>query len=187
MARAQIAAGMFPEASKTWVSAEKAAGTEAERTRIRKERAAIEEQRVEAELALAHAAKDEQEREVRRVMAESDARVKAAETAANRAMKERSISTDNSAPVTFGEVYHGVTVSGRLTEVECVDSILKLIIQIPNKPVAEVLVRKSPEQDGEPVFVCGPVNPSRKIEVTHNGKADVRWNTVGEVETYDLK
>jgi hypothetical protein len=41
--------------------------------------------------------------------------------------------------------------------------------------------------DGKPVFACGPVDPARRIEVAHNNKADVRWNTVGEVETYELK
>lgn len=187
LAKAQTDAGMFPEAAKTWIAAEKAAGTEAERARLRKERAAIEEQRVEAELAARRAAKDDQERELRRVMAESEARVKAAEAAANRTNGQQATFTEGRAPVAFNEAYHGVTIAGRLTEVACVDSILKLIIQTANGQISEVLVQASPEQDGKPVFTCGRVDPPRKIEVTHNGKADSRWNTVGEAETYDLK
>jgi hypothetical protein len=50
-----------------------------------------------------------------------------------------------------------------------------------------VLVRANPIQDGQPVFTCGPVEPARRIEVVHNAKADSRWNTVGEVDTYDLR
>lgn len=187
LARAQTDAGLFSEASKTWLGAERAAESDAERARIRQERAAIEEQRIDAELAAARVARDAAEREMRRVMQESEARVKAAEMTANRVNSEKATFTEGRAPVAFEEVYHGITVSGRLVEVECVDSILKLIIQVPNAPVSEVLVRESPEQDGKPVFTCGRVDPPRRIEVTHDGKADVRWNTVGEAETYDLK
>jgi hypothetical protein len=187
LARAQTDAGMFTEASKTWISAERSADSETERARIHKERAAIEEQRVDAELAATRAAKDEEERDLRRVMAESDARIKAAETSANRVNGQQATFTEGRAAVGFDEIYHGVTVSGRLMEVGCVDSILKLVIQGSNGSVSEVLVRASPEKDGKPVFTCGRVDPPRKIEVTHNGKADSRWNTVGEAETYDLK
>jgi hypothetical protein len=80
----------------------------------------------------------------------------------------------------------GARVVGRLIEVECVDSIFKLNIQA-SSTITTVLVRKNPEVEGKPVFTCGPVEPARRIEVSHNNKADVRWNTVGEVETYELK
>jgi hypothetical protein len=53
--------------------------------------------------------------------------------------------------------------------------------------MAVVLVQKNPEKDGQPVFTCGPVSPSRRIDVVHNGQADVRWNTIGQVDTFDLK
>ncbi|MEO8100118.1 MAG: hypothetical protein ABI811_20630 [Acidobacteriota bacterium] len=188
LAKAQTAANMFIEASKSWLGAERAAGTEAERARIRRERAAIEEQRVEAEMAIQRAARDEAERELRRVIAESEARVKAAETSANRANTLESGPSTGQAAVSFKEGFSGIRVEGRLTEVECVDSILKLMIQVPNKSTTVVLVRANPiDQAGQPVFKCGPVDPARRIEVVHNGKADIRWNTVGEVDTYDLK
>jgi hypothetical protein len=187
LARAQTDAELFIEASKSWVNAERAAGTDAERVRLRQERAAIEQQRVEAELAAARTAKDEAEREVRRIMAESDARIKAAEDAANRNNR-----LSSAAPtVGFKEVFTGVSVAGRLREVECDEDVLKLIIEVPKTGGSDLiaaLVRKSPlEADGKAVFACGVVMPARRIEVMHDGKADVRWNTVGEVETYELK
>ncbi len=178
---------MFIDASKSWLSAERSAPTEAERVRLRRERSAIENQRVEAELAAAKEAKDEAERELRRIMAESQARIKAAEDRANRTNSAQATFTPGQAPVTFKEGFTGTRVAGQLIEVECVDSVLKLNIQVPNAPIAVVLVRKNPEQDGHPVFTCGPVSPSRRIEVVHNNKADVRWETVGEVETYELR
>ena len=187
LAREQTAANLFIEASKSWLGAERAAATEPERARIRRARAAIEEQRVEAELAAANAARDEAERELRRVIAESDARVRAAESAANRENQTQAAFTEGRAPVTFNEAFTGVRVTGRLTEVECENSALKLIIEVPNAPVAVVLVEKNPEKDGQPVFTCGVVKPAQRIEVVHNGKADIRWNTVGVVDTFELK
>jgi hypothetical protein len=188
LARTQIAANMIIEASKTWLGAERAAGTEAEKARIRKERADIEERRVEAELAAQRAAKDEAERELRRVIAESDARVRAAEAVANQENKARATLTEGQAAIKFQEAYTGVRVVGRLSDVECMGStVMKLVIEVPNAPIAIVLVEKNPEVDGKPVFACGAVNPPKRIEVVHNGKADIRWNTVGVVDTFELK
>jgi hypothetical protein len=187
LARTQVAANLFIEASKSWLGAERAAATEPERARIRRARAEIEAQRVEAELALARAARDEAERELRRVIAESDARVRAAESVANRENLAQATFTEGQAAVTFKEAYTGIRVVGRLTEVECDGSVLKLIIEVPNAPIATVLVQKNPEANGKPVFTCGPVSPAQRIDVVHNGKADIRWNTIGEVETYELK
>jgi hypothetical protein len=31
------------------------------------------------------------------------------------------------------------------------------------------------------------VSPARRIEVVHDGKADVRFETAGTVQTYELK
>jgi hypothetical protein len=187
LARTQIAANLFIDAAKSWLGAERAAATESERARIRKERADIEQQRVDAELAAAREARDEAEREVRRVIAESDARVREAERAANTENRAQATFTEGQAAVTFKEAYTGVRLAGRLSEVECVDQVLKLVIEVPNGPISTVLVQKNPETDGKPVFTCGPVSPPRRIEVVHDGKADIRWNTIGEVETFELK
>lgn len=182
LAQAQIDAGMFVEASKSWISAERAAGTEAERERLRAARRAIEAQRVDAEMAAANRARDEAEANVRRVIAESDARIRAAEQAAT-----RGVAQPESAPVKYSEVVTGVQVTGRLTAVECIDTDMKLAIQRDNGAPANVLVRASPVIDGKPVFTCGAVNPARRIEVVHDGKADARLGTAGEVQTYELR
>jgi hypothetical protein len=182
LATAQADAGMFVEASKSWFSAERAAGTEAERQRLRASRRAIEEQRVDAEMAAANRARDEAEANRRRVVAESDARIRAAEQAAT-----RGIAQPESAPVKFSEVFTGVQVTGRLTAIECIGNEMKLAIQRDNGTPAYVLVRASPVVDGKPVFTCGSVDPARRIEVTHDGKADDRLGTAGEVQTYELR
>lgn len=187
LANAQIAANLYIEAAKSWLGAERAAPTESERARIRRARAAIEQQRVDAELALARVARDEAERELRRVIAESDARVRAAERAANTENRAQATFTEGQAAVTFKEAFTGVRLTGRLAEVECLDNIFKLVIEGGAGSISTVLVQANPEQDGKPVFACGSLSPPRRIEVVHNGRADIRWNTVGEVETFELK
>jgi hypothetical protein len=113
--------------------------------------------------------------------------VKAAENAANRENRAQATFTVGQAPVTFKEGFSGIQVAGQLTEVECVDSIFKLVIEGPKGAISTVLVQKNPEIDGKPVFACGPLSPARRIEVVHDGKADIRWNTIGEVDTFELK
>ena len=116
LAHAQTDSQLYIEAAKSWLGAERAAGTEAERARIRKERAAIEDKRVEAELAAQRAAKDEAERDLRRVMAESEARVRAAEARANRTNAAQATFTEGQAAVSFQEGFGGTRLAGRSEE-----------------------------------------------------------------------
>ena len=149
--------------------------------------ASIEDRRVEAELAAQRAAKDEAERDLRRVMAESEARVRAAEARANRTNAAQATFTEGQAAVSFQEGFGGTRLAGRLIEVECVEAMLKLNIQLDNSAITTVLVEKNPEVNGAPVFACGAVSPARRIEVVHDGKADIRFETAGTVQTYELK
>lgn len=186
LAEAQTAAGMFVEASRTWVRAEQAASSEAERERLRAARKAIEQQRVEAEIAAANKARDEAEARLRRVMAESDARIRAAEQAAIAANRTET-APETGQPVPFAEVFGTrVRLTGRLTAVDCVDTALRLVILRDDGSTANALVEASPVVDGKPVFACGAVNPPRRIEVVHDGKPDARRGVEGVVETYEL-
>ncbi len=188
LAEAQTAAGMFVEASRTWVRAEQAAGSEAERDRLRAARKEIEERRVDAELAAANKARDEAEATLRRVMAESEARIRAAEQAANAANRAGNAPEARQAPVPFAEVFGTrVRLTGRLTAVECIGTGLRLVILRDNGSTAHALAEASPIADGKPVFACGPVNPPRRIEVVHDGKPDAQRGIEGVVETYELR
>ncbi|MEP7351910.1 MAG: hypothetical protein ABI824_01630 [Acidobacteriota bacterium] len=182
LARTQAIVEMYAEATKSWTAAERAAPNEAERARIRAERKAIEEQRVDAEIEAARRAKEESERDVKRVMAESDARVRAAEQVVNRKAREAGVADSGEAPVPFKEGFPGTRVTGQLLAVECIGRALRLTIQVPKTPPVRLSVAVMPmDASGKPVFTCGPTLPSRHIEVVHDAKPDKQLGTVGVV------
>jgi hypothetical protein len=179
---------MYAEATKSWTLAERAAANDADRARIRAARQAIQEQRVEAELEAARLAKEESEREVKRVIAESDARIHAAEVAVNRTNRANSGPDSGQTPIAYKEAYTHARVTGQLLAVECIGKSLRLTIQPVNVPPTRVLVAAMPiNPEGRPAFTCGPTLPSRKIEVVHNSKVNAKLRTIGEVETYELR
>jgi hypothetical protein len=187
LAQAQTAAEMYAEASKSWISAERAAPSDAERNRVRQQRAGIEDKRIEAELAAARRARDQRDADVRRVMEESDARISAAADAANRANREKSGAASNQAPVTFQEAFGGTpTVRGMLTRVDCIEGMMRLIIQ--QTGAAEAILRMPVQPENGPSgLACGAQDPPRRIDVTHNAKPDPKLGTAGDIVTFELR
>ncbi len=186
LARAQMAAGQLDDANKTWFNAERAAGSQAERDQLRAARQAMQDERVEADLAAARRARDEREADIRRVREMSDARIQAAVEAANRANREVSGPATNQAPVTFEEGFGNQNrVTGLLTRVDCIDEMRRLTIQ-PATGDPVVLRMPVPPEGGEPP-ACGIQDPARRIEVTHDAKPDKRLGTIGDILTYEIR
>ena len=80
----------------------------------------------------------------------------------------------------------GQKVSGTLTRVECLNGgPLRLTIQQAGFPIR--LLIRNPKQltvaadSGQAEFGCGVQKPARKIEVQHDGKADARLSTMGDI------
>lgn len=186
LAEAQMAAGLLDDASKTWFNAERAAGSQAERDQLRARRRAMEDERVEADLAAARRARDEREADVRRVRELSDERIQAAVEAANQANRDLSGPATNQAPVTFEEAYGNQNrVTGLLTRVDCIGEMRRLTIQ-PTTGDPVVLRMPVPPEGGEPP-ACGIQDPARRIEVTHDAKPDKRLGTAGDILTYEIR
>ena len=84
----------------------------------------------------------------------------------------------------------GQKVSGTLTRVECLrGGPLRLTIQQTGQQARfpiRLLIR-NPKQltvaadSGQAEFACGVQKPARKIEVQHDGKADARLSTMGDI------
>ena len=81
----------------------------------------------------------------------------------------------------------GDRASGTLTRVECLKGPLRLTIQTATGIPVRLLIR-DPNQltvhgtgSREARFACGVQKPARKIEVTHNAKADAKLGTVGDI------
>ena len=84
----------------------------------------------------------------------------------------------------FGDP-NGQKVSGTLTRVDCLNGPLRLTIQQAGFPIR--LLIRNPKQltvaadSGQADFACGVQKPARKIEVQHDGKADAKLGTLGDI------
>ena len=106
--------------------------------------------------------------------------------AANRANREKSGAASTQAPISFNEAFGGTpTVRGMLTRVDCIEGMLRLIIEQTGAPPAILRIAAQPENG--PQLSCGAQDPPRRIEVTHDAKPDPRLGTAGDVVTYEVR
>lgn len=182
LAEAQTAAGQPVDAAKSWISAERTARDDAGHARIHQIRMAAEQRRIDAEMADTKRAADERAADLQRVKDQAAAEVRAAEAKADR---EQGGLKSGATPVPFAQIYGGETVTGTLTQVECLNGPRRLTIQNA-KSTVKVLVRGT---DGlNPAdFTCGEQKPARQVMVIHDSKADAKLGTIGNVTTYELR
>jgi hypothetical protein len=186
LAEAQAAAEQYADASKSWAAAERAASTEADRERIRKARRDLEDQRTAFELAEKKRLADERAADLQRVKDLAAAEVRAAEQAANR--QQGGLKTTEQ-PVAWKEVFAGESVSGMLTQVDCLNGSMRLTIEKDGGGTVALLIRNARDLslDGEPPFACGAQDPARRVQLGYEPKADAKLGTAGEVSTIELR
>ncbi|PYT18454.1 MAG: hypothetical protein DMG59_04455 [Acidobacteria bacterium] len=191
LAEAQMSANSYADAEKSWAAAERAAPTDADRTRIRQARTDMEDRRAAFEAAEKKRRAEEQARELQRVKDSAAAEVHAAEDAANRRLGP--VPKSGKAAVPWWDDPQGEKISGTLTRVDCLNGPLRLTIQmdgVRKNGMVRLLVR-DPKQiavhgSPEAVFGCGVQRPPRKIKVVHNAKADAKMGTVGDVAVVEF-
>ena len=127
---------------------------------------------------------EEEARDLQRVKDNAAAEIHAVEQAANQRMAANNGNVKGAVPW-FGDPT-GQKVSGTLTRVECLSGgPLRLTIQQAGFPIR--LLIRNPKQltvaadSGQAEFGCGVQKPARKIEVQHDGKADARLSTMGDI------
>ncbi len=182
LAEAQTAAGQPVDAAKSWISAERTAPGDDDRARIHQIRLAAEQRRIDAEMADTKRAADERAADLQRVKDAAAAEIRAAEAKANR---EQGGLKSGATPVPFSQVYGGETVTGTLTQVECLNGPRRLTIQNA-KTTVKVLVRGT-EGLNPADFTCGEQKPTRQVMVIHDAKPDAKMGTIGNVTTYELR
>jgi hypothetical protein len=186
LATAQAAANLYADAEKSWTAAERAAGTPLEKEQIHRAKLALEENRAEFEAAEKRRQQEEEARDLQRVKDNAAAEIRAVEQAANQRMAANNGNVKGAVPW-YGDPT-GQKVSGTLTRVECLNSgQMRLTIQQAGFPIR--LLIRNPKQltvtadSGEAEFACGAQKPARKIEVQHDGKADAKLSTMGDIVT----
>ncbi len=185
LATAQASANLYADAEKSWTAAERAGATPQEKQQIHQAKLALEENRAEFDAAEKRRLMDEQARDLQRVKDNAAAEIHAVESAANERMAANNGNVKG-AVKWYGDPT-GQKVSGTLTRVECLASggQMRLTIQQAGFPI-RLLVR-NPKQltvaadSGEAEFACGVQKPARKIEVQHDGKADAKLSTMGDI------
>ena len=184
LATAQAAANLYADAEKSWTAAERAAGTPLEKEQIHRAKLALEDNRAEFEAAEKRRQQEEEARDLQRVKDNAAAEIRAVEDAANQRMAANKGNVKGAVPW-YGDPT-GQKVSGTLTRVECLNGgQMRLTIQQAGFPIR--LLIRNPKQltvsadSGEAEFACGAQKPARKIEVQHDGKADARLSTMGDI------
>jgi len=184
LATAQAAAKLFGDAEKSWTAAERAAGTTSERARIHQAKLSLQEGRAEFEAAEKRRQQEEDARDLQRVKDSAAAEIRAVEQAANQRLSASAGNVKGAVPW-FGDP-KGQKVSGTLTRVDCLSGPLRLTIEQGSGFPVRLLIR-NPKQltvaadSGPAEFACGAQKPQRKIEVQHDGKADAKLATLGDI------
>lgn len=184
LATAQAAANLFADAEKSWSAAERAAENTSEREQIHRSKLALIESRAEFEAAEKRRQMEEEARDLQRVKDSAAAEIRAVEQAANQRMASNAGNVKGAVPW-FGDP-NGQKAIGTLTRVDCLNGPLRLTIQQGSGFPVRLLIR-DPKQltvaadSGQAEFGCGVQKPARKIEVQHDGKADAKYSTLGDI------
>jgi hypothetical protein len=186
LAQAQTAAEQYADADKSWMLAERSAANDAERDRIHQTRIDFEEQRAAFEIAEKKRLAEERAAELQRIKDSAAAEVHAAELAANQRMG--GLKEGQSATAWWTDP-DGQKLSGTLTRVDCMTDSMRLTVQPASSTAAGAAVRlmiRDPNKltvkgTGQAEFICGVQKPARKINLVHDGKADAKLTTAGDV------
>jgi hypothetical protein len=188
LAEAYLKQGNFGEAAKAWTSAEQAAATGADRERMRKARASIEQQRLDYEEAERKRAAEENARDVARLKEQARAELRAAEARMNQG-KPPAQTADKPVPWWDGPKPSG-KVRGALKQVDCLGRQFRLVVEAEGGKRTRLLVPDASQiaiqGGGEQALACGPQN-GRQVSVQFFPKANAKLSTSGEVAVIEFQ
>ena len=178
----------YGEADKAWKMAERNATADIDKARLHKERLALNDRQAQASIEERKAKITNDNDDLERVKKAAEARLHAAEDAAN---KRAGALTPGVPVVAWWSDMDGEKLSGSLTNVECLkDDVLRLTVQSPTSPAVKLLIpdlhRLAVKGAEKANFACGLQKPPKAINLVHDGKADAQQGTVGNIRTVEL-
>lgn len=183
----QEKAGLFADAGKSWGAAERASQDSTEATRIRAARSRSQELRVQAEIAAKEEERRKQEQELNDLRNRALADIRKAEARANAGQKP----LDPNAKLDwYEEEKPAARVTGSLLRIDCMAKRAKLFLKTPGEGTLTLLIAdpgKVAIAGGQTSLGCGPQKPVRTVVVLHNGKADKKLATSGEVLSVEFR
>ena len=184
MARAASEAEQFQDAARGWAMAERAAGSEAERDKVRAERMKAEQDRLDAADAARAKEEDERKRDLERVRQASLAEIHAAEAKANAELSPEGAYKPKDA-VEWSELEKALpSAEGVFERFDCLGQQGRIVVRAAPGKLVRLLVIDPTQvriEGGEGAFACGVQKPARRVHVSYEAKADAKAGTTGEV------
>ncbi|MCC6392739.1 MAG: hypothetical protein IT167_19230 [Bryobacterales bacterium] len=189
LARAQLEAKQFTDASKSWFAAEMAAPTPEERAAVSEARRKFEVEIADREAAERKRIADEKQRELERLKEQALNEVKAAETKANQSLKP--LESGQKVEQWWDDKTPSERISGQLQKVDCLGKSARIWI-LPAGGRLMSLWIPDPGQivvigNGEASLGCGPQRPARNCTVDYKPRKDARQGTLGDVAVIEFR
>lgn len=189
LAWAQEDAGQYPDADKSWKMAERNAANEQDRASYHKSRVGLEQREVQVAIEERQHKATVDADDLERVRKDAEARIHAAEAAAN---KSAGAVTPGTKVYSWWNGDEGQKLEGSLINVECLPgAAMKLTVQTAAGPAVKLMIRDMQDvavtaEKSENRFACGAQKPARHVTVYHDGKPDSAQGTAGEVHSVKL-
>jgi hypothetical protein len=188
LAKAQTDSQLFADAEKSWVMAEHNAVSDADKARLRKARLDMAESRVDYEMRQKKRKATDDAQELEAVKQAAEARIHAAEDAAN---KRNGTLKPGAVVVPWWNDEEGEKLSGKLTRVDCLNAdAMRLTVQPSTGATLRLLIPNSHnlavKGANEVKFICGDQRPAKAINLVHDGKPDAQQGTAGNVRMVEL-
>jgi hypothetical protein len=189
LAEAQLELKQFPESSKSWLAAERASSSEAERQQVRQARLDIEQKRLEYEESERKRIAAEKEAEIQRLKDAAMARIHEAEAKANAANPPRDPNQKVEDWFDTPKPKGAKSVTGTLVRVDCLGSQARLVVQPASGKPMQLLLRDPTQAviaGGEgKALRCGLQGPVR-VTVEYTPGANAKLGTAGNVFSVEL-
>jgi len=188
LAEAYLEAHEYPHAAEAWRSAEQAAATPGDRTRMQRKRQEVEDQRLDWEAAERQRKADEEAREIERLKAQARADLRELEARANRG---QSAAAPNEKVVPWWDAAKpSGLASGVLKRVDCLGKQFRLVVEGDDRKTVKLLVT-DPKQviitgGSELTLNCG-TQSGRRLKIEYFPKSNVKLATAGEVATIEFQ
>jgi hypothetical protein len=189
LARAQLEAKQFTDASKSWFAAEMAAPTPEERATVREDRRKFEVEIADREAAERKRIADEKQRELERLKEQALNEVKAAEAKANQSLKP--LDSGQKVEQWWDDKTPSARISGQLQKVDCLGKSARIWILPAGGKLLSLWI-PDPGQivvigNGEASLGCGPQRPARNCTVDYKPRKDAKQGTLGDVAVIEFR
>lgn len=189
LGRAQLEAGQFSEASKSFYTAQLAAPTPEAREQIDRLRRQFEEDRAEREAAERKRIADERQRELDNLKTEAMNRVKEAEAKANKG--QQPLAPGQKVEDWWDDKQPTQKITGLFERVDCLKGPARIWVHPANAKAMPLLIR-DPAQivimgGGEAALGCGIQKPAKQATVEYRPRQDAKMATQGDVTLIEFR